>query len=267
MGQTRLPSLPQGTAQLSSARVHESPRMPATGNDSRAARSPRPPRRGSGGLGREPAAAAHQHGDASDTTQSTLGACGARGTRSRRTPETKVAAIPAQLRAETVAELLRNHDTRDATLSAMEGHTMPFGLSVSLAAAPVLNEIKASDTSEVAKEEWDRVCLLLARLIADAGDDAGTVWGAANSEGRWARLGSEGTPLARALRKPAKELTLEDARTVALAAAHQPPVFFSNWKKAFDALGFGLLEGITEVLVRKDPLRDKCVQPFASACR
>ena len=165
--------------------------------------------------------------------------------------------MPA-LEAETVAELLRNHDTRDATLSALEVHVTPINLAVSLAAAPVLNEIKASDTSEISQEEWDRVCLLLARLVADAGDNAATVYGTAYGGGRYAAVyQSDRTPLARALRKPAEELTVDDARSFANEYASKPPAYCRSWGKAFAAMGVTVLEGLALVMPA-DALFSRC---------
>jgi hypothetical protein len=277
MGENRLPRLPQATPQLGSA----------SGNGARATLVPHPPRRSSsGGKTCEPAAAARHHsGEAGDSARSRLDRVETRDPRSRRAPGTKatserqaqgasrdssrrwaqdhggpdgsVGALPA-LEAKTVAELLRNRDTRDATLFALEEHATPIDLAVSLAAGPVLNEIRASDTSQVTREEWDRVCLLLARLVAEAGDEAPTVYGTAFAGGRHAAFWvSERTPLARALRKPAAELTLEDARSFANAYACWPPAIVNSVAKAYAAQGVSLLEGLGEAF-RLDPLVTKC---------
>jgi hypothetical protein len=164
--------------------------------------------------------------------------------------------MPA-LEAKTVAELLRNRNTRDATLSALEEHSTPIDLAVSLAAGPVLNDIRASD-SEVTREEWDRVCLLLARLVAEAGDEAPTVYGTAFAGGRFAAVWqSERTPVARALCKPAAELTLEDARSFANAYACWPPASVNSWTALYAASGVSVLEGIAEAFM-SDPLLSKC---------
>jgi hypothetical protein len=44
----------------------------------------------------------------------------------------------ADLAADTVAERLRDRDTRSATLAALESHAAPIPTAVSLAAAPAL---------------------------------------------------------------------------------------------------------------------------------
>ena len=260
MGANRLPHLSPGTSQRSSAGVRESR---ASGDGSRNSLSPRPPRRS--GARHEPGAVARHHGNPGD-----MDAFGTRSPRSRRASASKkhsrtgsVSASPA-LEAKTVAELLRNRDTRDATLSALEEHATPIDLAVSLAAAPVLNEIRASDTSQVTREEWDRVCLLLARLVAEAGDDAPIVYGTAFGGGRFAAVwGSERTPLAQSLRKPAAELTLEDARSFANAYACWAPGSINSWATLYAAQGVSTLEGIGEMF-RLDPLITKCGSCFAA---
>ncbi len=295
MGENRLPRLPQHTPQLAPASASS-----ASGNGSRATLIPHPPRRSSsGGRTCEPAAAARQHGGgAGDTTRLRLEGSGKRGPRSRRAPETKAmagwqpqgtssdlsrrwtqghgdggpdgstGAMPA-LEVKTVAELLRNRDTRDATLSALEEHGTPIDLAVSLTAAPVLteimaSEINASDTSPIAREEWDRVCLLLARLVAEAGDDAATVYGTAYSGGRYATLiRSERALLARVVRKPAEQLTLEDARSVAWFLAAWAPGNVNSWTKLFAAQGCSVLEGLGQAM-KLDPLISKCGSCFAA---
>ena len=245
MGADRLPSLSPGTTQRSSAEHVPNPLSPC------------PPRR---------SGVARHHGHLGDTTRprrlDAFGSSGrapdrqaqsvTRGSSCKRTGS--VVASPA-LEAKTVAELLRNPDTRNAALSALEAHTTPIDLAVSLAAGPVLNEIRTLETS---REEWDRVCLLLARLVAEAGDEAPTVYGTAFAGGRSAAvLRSERTPAARVLRKPAAELTLEDARSVANAYACWPPACVNSFAKLFAAQGVSTLEGLAEGF-RLDGLVSKC---------
>ena len=123
---------------------------------------------------------------------------------------------------DSVAQLLRGSGTRTAALDALDAHSAPIDRSVSLAVAPVLGELLALEAAEVAREQFDRVGLLLARLLAEAAsaaeapDDPASVFGAAFGNGRYAALyAAEDTVLAQAVRKPAAELTLADARSFA----------------------------------------------------
>ena len=174
-------------------------------------------------------------------------------------PDDSVAEMPA-LEAKTVAELLLNWDTRDATLSALEEHATPIDLAVSLAAAPALVDLAALDTSEVRQEQWDRVCLLLGRLVAEADDDPARVLSAAFDGGRWMAnvRWSEGNTVARALLKPAEELTLEDARSMANMEAYYSPMHVRGLSKPFSVLsGCGNpMEGL-RLWMSENPLASK----------
>eukprot|EP01046_Picozoa_sp_COSAG06_P080573 COSAG06_NODE_27840_length_585_cov_1.156379_1_plen_124_part_10 len=120
----------------------------------------------------------------------------------------------AALAADTVGPLLRDRETRAATLDALDAHAVPIERSVSLGAAPALGELLALDVAEVGPAEFDRIGLLLGRLMAEASDDPASVIGAAWGEGRFLaffRSCCEGNALAQALRKPAEELTRKDA--------------------------------------------------------
>ena len=73
------------------------------------------------------------------------------------------------LTASTVVERLRDHSTRLATLGALEAHAGgPIPSDAALAAAPALYELLALDAAEVPHELFDRVFLLVARLIEEA---------------------------------------------------------------------------------------------------
>ena len=107
----------------------------------------------------------------------------------------------ADLAADTVASLLRDGATRTATLEALEQHagTPTIGRAVALAAAPALFEALALDATEVDREAFDRIGLLLARLAAEASDDPSAVYGVALGEGRFAACyRSKGSVLAQA---------------------------------------------------------------------
>jgi hypothetical protein len=143
---------------------------------------------------------------------------------------------------DAVARLLRDQATRAATLDALERHEGGIiGRAVSLAAAPALYELLAADASDVGRDVFDRVGLLLARLvlIAEAPSDAAAVYGAAIGEGRWAAfLRSEGSVLGRAWRTPAAELTRADARSWACSSALLSPAWAHGGTKAVAAAGF-----------------------------
>ena len=143
--------------------------------------------------------------------------------------------------ADTVASLLRDGATRTATLEALEQHEgTPIGRAVALAAAPALFEALALDATEVGRDAFDRIGLLLARLAAEASDDPSAVHGAALGEGRFvAHYRSKGSVLAQAVAKrAASELTLADARSFACASAHAPPSYVKGMTMLVAAAGF-----------------------------
>lgn len=146
----------------------------------------------------------------------------------------------ADLAADTVASLLRDGATRTATLEALEQHEgTPIGRAVALAAAPALFEALALDATEVGRDVFDRIGLLLARLAAEASDDPSAVYGAALGEGRYAACcRSKGSVLAQAVGKPASELTPADARSFACASAYWPQSFVKGLTKPVAAAGF-----------------------------
>ena len=145
----------------------------------------------------------------------------------------------AALSADTVGPLLRDRETRAAALDALDAHAVPIERAVSLGAAPALGELLALDAAEVGPAEFDRIGLLLARLVAEASDDPASVFGAAMGEGRWlAFWRSEGNAVAQALRKPAEELTREDALHLARVDAQWPHVIVRGATKPFAAAGY-----------------------------
>ena len=146
----------------------------------------------------------------------------------------------ADLAADTVASLLRDGATRTATLEALEQHERtPIGRAVALAAAPALFEALALDATEVGRDAFDRIGLLLARLAAEASDDPSAVYGAALGEGRLAAYyRSKGSVLAQAVGKAASEVTRADARSFACAVAYITPSFVKGMTKPIAAAGF-----------------------------
>ena len=145
----------------------------------------------------------------------------------------------AALAAGTVGPLLRDRETRAAALDALDAHAVPIERSVSLGAAPALGELLALDVAEVGPAEFDRIGLLVARMVAEASDDPASVFGAAFSEGRLLALyRSEGNAVAQALRKPAEELTREDALHLACSNAYFAQAWVRGLTKIFAAAGF-----------------------------
>ena len=119
------------------------------------------------------------------------------------------------LAPDSVAEGLRSKDTRDATLTALEAHDAPLDRAVALAAAPVLCWLRSLTASEVGHKQWDRACLLFARVLAEslAQDDLLEVYVAGFGGGRHAASYRADNVVARAHRKSAAELELADARS------------------------------------------------------
>ena len=146
----------------------------------------------------------------------------------------------ADLAADAVASLLRDGATRTATLEALEQHEgAPIDRAVALAAAPALYEAFAMDATEVGHDDFDRIGLLLARLVAEASDDPSAVYGAALGEGRYAAsYRSKGSVLAQAVGKRASEVTRADARSFACAVAYVPPSHVKGLTKPVAAAGF-----------------------------
>jgi hypothetical protein len=161
----------------------------------------------------------------------------------------------ATLAADTVGTLLRDRETRAAALDALNAHAVPIERSVSLGAAPALGELLALDAVEVSPADFDRIGLLLARLVAEASDDSASVFGAAMGEGRYAAYWrSEGNVVAQALRKPTEELTREDALHFACAIPLEPQAYIRGFTKPVAAAGFAtMMEWMTTWMI-EDPL-------------
>ena len=161
----------------------------------------------------------------------------------------------AALSAGTVGPLLRDRETRAAALDALDAHAVPIERSVSLGAAPALGELLALDVAEVGPAEFDRIGLLLARLAAEASDDPASVYGAAWGEGRLlAFWRSEGNAVARALRKPAEELTREDALHLACSEAMLLQASVRGSTKLIAAAGFATTLEFIGVWMTEDPI-------------
>jgi hypothetical protein len=160
----------------------------------------------------------------------------------------------ADLAASTVGPLLRDRETRAAALDALDAHAVPIERSVTLGAAPALGELLALDVAEVGPAEFDRIGLLLGRLVAEASDDAASVYGAMWGEGRLlAFWRSEGNAVAQALRKPAEQLTREDALHLACAVALDPQTGVRGWTKPIAAAGFATAMEFFAAFMTEDP--------------
>ena len=97
--------------------------------------------------------------------------------------------------------------------------------------------------------------LLLGRLMVEAPDDPASVFGAAMGEGRFlAFCRSEGNTLAQTLRKPAEELTREDALHVACAEAYLPHAIVRGGTKPIAAAGFATSMEYLGVSMTEGPL-------------
>ena len=161
----------------------------------------------------------------------------------------------AALTADTVGPLLRDRETRAAALDALDAHAVPIESSVALSAAPVLGELLALDADEVGPAKFDRIGLLLARLTAEASDDPASLFGAALGEGRWSALWrSEDNVVAQALRKPAEELTREDALHLACADAFWAQASVRGYTKPYAAAGFATTMEFFGVFMTEEPL-------------
>ena len=115
------------------------------------------------------------------------------------------------LAPDSVATLLRDCETRAATLEALDAHSMPIDAAIALAAAPALTELLAKNISEVSREQFNSIGLLLGRLVAEAAEDQSEVFGAAHGDGRLGvLLCARDNVLAHVVRTPAAELTQAD---------------------------------------------------------
>ena len=147
------------------------------------------------------------------------------------------------LRADTVAERLRDGATLSTALDALEALVAPIPTATALAAAPALVDVFAHTTEHAA---LDRAALLLARLLAEAAPEPAAIFGAALRGERYAafyapdllvkatqRASTGGQPLAR-----------EDARSFACNRAWAGPSFVRGQTKFYTAMGGSTLEGM-----------------------
>ena len=69
--------------------------------------------------------------------------------------------------------------------------------------------------------------------------------------------------MARALLKPAEELTLEDVRSFANLYAYDGPVWYRNSTKPAMSIGYSVIEFL-RLWMAEDPLCSKCAPRFAT---
>ena len=152
-----------------------------------------------------------------------------------------------------LADLLRDGATRAAALDALDA-----AASVPVDAGPALGDLLALDAAEVAQQQFDRVALLVARMVAEAADDRARVWGSVFGAGRFAAVWrSEGNALAQIGRKPAAELSRADAVTLSCWGAHYCPMGVRGWTEPHAAASF-TPKDFFSLLLSEDFVFSKC---------
>lgn len=151
-----------------------------------------------------------------------------------------MATLPAPA---AVHALLVAPDTRAATLAALESHPDSHAPALAIAVAPALTHLMTVSADDVDAATYQRVGALLARLYAEASDDMPAVHAAALGDGRWVALfNAEDSALVRALRKPADELTADDALTYACSDAWFPPAAMRGYTRSIGAIFSSIFE-------------------------
>ncbi len=155
----------------------------------------------------------------------------------------------------SVDTLLRDRDTRAATLEALEAQSTRIDPAVSLAAAPVLAELLTASASEVGREQFDCIGLLLGRLFAEVADCPTPLFRAAFSDGRWVALFSlnSNNILAHVAQKPAVELTRADAFSVACWSSYVGPLCVNGMTGPLAAVGLGGMEWFEFAMGKRNP--------------
>jgi hypothetical protein len=142
------------------------------------------------------------------------------------------------LSANVLGQQLLDRATRLPTLDVLESHTTPIPDALALAAAPALLDLLMMDASEVNRTTFDRVGLMLGRLVAEAPQNVARIYGAAFRDQGLERLWNSDNVLNTALlSKPALELSEADAISYACAWAHYSPTVVRTWNAPFDAAG------------------------------
>ena len=147
------------------------------------------------------------------------------------------------LSPDSVAARLADPATRLVTLDALEAHAGPHDAALSLAAAPALVDLQCLEASEVDHELFQRVGLLLARVVEEASDSA-AVWGAAHGDGRFSKLLQAPNVVRQLLSKPVAELDQRDA--MSYACSEQVTWFAATVRRELDAT-FEAAGGVMEI--------------------
>ncbi len=152
-----------------------------------------------------------------------------------------------QLTPDTVAERVHADATRAPTLRALEALPPPIPRELALAAAPALVDVAVGTEDRV---EFDRSCLLLARLFAESAPEMSVV-GAAFGGGRYAKYRKQPRLLAQVAQRALggdsgqagqQPLTRDDAYSMACFWAEGPPSGARGLTAVADAAGLTLTE-------------------------
>ena len=152
----------------------------------------------------------------------------------------------AELMPSTVAERLREDDTRAATLQALEALPAPLARELALAAAPALVDLTAHTENRAV---LNQCALLLGRLMVESAPDPSSIYGSAFSGDRLAaysapRLYVEAVQ--RALETHgtdrAQPLTREDAYSCACVYAWTGPATVRGFTAPMAAAGRTVME-------------------------
>ena len=136
-----------------------------------------------------------------------------------------------------MAELLRDADTRAQALQALERTEESIEPALALAVAPALAELLGMNAAQLGQGEFDSASLLLARLFMEASDHLGSLYAATFCDGRLQAVYGEHGTLAQIARKPAAEVTLADAHTMACWQAHHATSQVRGWTVLASGLG------------------------------
>ena len=165
--------------------------------------------------------------------------------------------MAAVLATDNVAQLLHHPDTRHAALEALEALSAPVDRALALMAAPALCSLLSADVADVSQDQFDRIALLLVRLVVEAPDDPATIYGATFGEGRLGALwSSDSNVIARALRKPASELTAADVRSMVYMEAIDQFAYIRGSTKTWAAAGLPGMKWLM-LMMTEHPLMSK----------
>jgi hypothetical protein len=155
-----------------------------------------------------------------------------------------VTANAEQLSPDSVAARIADPATRLATLDALEAHAGPHDAALALAVAPALVDLQCLEASEVDHALFQRVGMLLARLVEEATDWT-AAWGAARGAGRWSKLLRASNVVRQLLSKPVAELDQRDAMSYACSeGVCWYAATVHGMEAAIEAAGLGMREWV-----------------------